>query len=173
MATKTISLELDAYEKLKAAKRPGESFSATVRRARFGPSDSTGRTILALLQDLAVEPTDRAAAKYWNADLAAARTTTPSRWRERRMKLVDTDFLIDLQREWASENAGPATAFLHANHGTALAISTVSVLEFLEGYEHPRAGERLLEAYLRLPVTDSVARRGQPPAPGDCAPTAR
>ena len=82
MATKTISLELDAYEKLKAAKRPGESFSATVRRARFGPSDSTGRTILALLQDLAVEPTDRAAAEYWNADLAAARTTTPSRWRD-------------------------------------------------------------------------------------------
>ena len=76
------------------------------------------------------------------------------------MKIVDTDFLIDLQREWASENAGPATAFLHAHHGIALAISTVSVLEFLEGYEHPRAGERLLEAYVRLPVTDSVARRG-------------
>ena len=65
MATKTISLELDAYEKLKAAKQPGESFSATVRRARFGPSDSTGRTILTLLQNLAVEPADRAAAEYW------------------------------------------------------------------------------------------------------------
>ena len=52
MATKTISLELDAYETLKAAKRPGESFSATVRRARFGPSDSTGRSVLTLLQNL-------------------------------------------------------------------------------------------------------------------------
>ena len=76
MATRTISLELDAYEKLEAAKRPGESFSATVRRARFGPRDFTGRTILALLQDLAVEPADRAAAEYWTAGVAAARTTT-------------------------------------------------------------------------------------------------
>ena len=81
MATKTISLELDAYDKLKAAKRPGESFSATVRRARFGPSDSTGRSILALLRNLTVEPADRAAAEYWTAGVAAARTTTPSRWR--------------------------------------------------------------------------------------------
>ena len=35
MATKTISLELDAYEKLKRAKRGSESFSEVVRRARF------------------------------------------------------------------------------------------------------------------------------------------
>lgn len=36
MATKTISLELDAYEKLKAAKRsPRESFSSVVRRAQW------------------------------------------------------------------------------------------------------------------------------------------
>lgn len=35
MATKTISLELDAYEKLRRAKRGGESFSAVVRRARL------------------------------------------------------------------------------------------------------------------------------------------
>ena len=35
MAIKTISLELDAYEKLRRAKRGGESFSAVVRRARF------------------------------------------------------------------------------------------------------------------------------------------
>ena len=76
MATKTICLEMDAYEKLKDAKRPGESFSATVRRASFGPRDSTGRTILALLQDLTVEPADREAAEYRTAGVAAARTTT-------------------------------------------------------------------------------------------------
>jgi predicted CopG family antitoxin len=31
VATKTISLELDAYERLKTAKRPGESSSEVVR----------------------------------------------------------------------------------------------------------------------------------------------
>ena len=82
MATKTISLELDAYEKLRAAKRPGESFSATVRRARFGPSDSTGRSVLTLLQNLNAEAADRDAAEYWTGTAAAARTVTPSRWRE-------------------------------------------------------------------------------------------
>ncbi len=46
MATKTISLELDAYEKLKRAKRGGESFSEVVRRARFDPEESTGERIL-------------------------------------------------------------------------------------------------------------------------------
>lgn len=47
MATKTISLELDAYEKLKTQKKPGESFSAVVRRAEFGYGNGmTGREIL-------------------------------------------------------------------------------------------------------------------------------
>jgi hypothetical protein len=46
MATKTISLEIDAYERLKACKRHGESFSAVVRRAEFPDSPSTGRSIL-------------------------------------------------------------------------------------------------------------------------------
>lgn len=46
MAIKTISLELDAYEKLKRAKRGKESFSAVVRRARFDAEDSSGASIL-------------------------------------------------------------------------------------------------------------------------------
>ena len=79
MATKTITLELDAYEKVKAAKRPGESFSATVRRARFGPSDSTGKTILASMDELTVRPADREAVKYWSSGAVDARTTTPLR----------------------------------------------------------------------------------------------
>ena len=76
------------------------------------------------------------------------------------MKLVDTDFLIDRQREWAAGERGPATTFLREHDATSFAISTVSLLEFLEGYEHPRDAEVLLDAYARLPVTDGVARRG-------------
>jgi len=50
MATKTISLELDAYEKLRAAKRAGESFSAVVRRASFEDELLTGEKLRAWLR---------------------------------------------------------------------------------------------------------------------------
>lgn len=53
MATKTISLELDAYEKLKAAKvRERESFSSVVRRAVFRAEPHTGAAVLEHLRDL-------------------------------------------------------------------------------------------------------------------------
>ena len=58
MATKTITLELDAYEKLRRAKRSErESFSEVVRRARWDEAASTGASILAQLAELhAKEP---------------------------------------------------------------------------------------------------------------------
>ena len=47
MATKTITLEIDAYEKLKSAKRGDrESFSSVVRRANFLGPEGTGGAIL-------------------------------------------------------------------------------------------------------------------------------
>lgn len=53
MATKTISLELDAYEKLRKAKRSErESFSEVVRRARWEDPAPTGPQILAYLSDV-------------------------------------------------------------------------------------------------------------------------
>lgn len=42
MATKTITLELDAYEKLRIAKRRGESFTEVVRRAVWVDAPTTG-----------------------------------------------------------------------------------------------------------------------------------
>jgi hypothetical protein len=46
MATKTITLEIDAYEKLRLSKRPGESFTDVVRRARFDGSVATGASLV-------------------------------------------------------------------------------------------------------------------------------
>ena len=54
MATKTISLELDAYERLRRARRsPRESFSSVVRRARWDGAGATGPEVLAFLEGLA------------------------------------------------------------------------------------------------------------------------
>jgi len=45
MPTKTITLGIDAYEKLRAAKRGGESFTEVVRRAVIPASAPTGKHI--------------------------------------------------------------------------------------------------------------------------------
>ena len=51
MATKTISLEIDAYEKLRRAKRSDrESFSSVVRRARWEDAPPTGADVLERLR---------------------------------------------------------------------------------------------------------------------------
>ena len=47
MATKTISLKLDAYEKLRAARRqPSESFSQVILRARWPEEPITAGELL-------------------------------------------------------------------------------------------------------------------------------
>jgi predicted CopG family antitoxin len=52
MATKTISLEIDAYDRLKRARRfPSESFSSVVRRAVFPGDSLTGADLLARMAD--------------------------------------------------------------------------------------------------------------------------
>jgi hypothetical protein len=50
MATKTISLELDAYEKLEKARKAGESYSDVVRRASLADAPLTGERLRAYLR---------------------------------------------------------------------------------------------------------------------------
>ena len=52
MATKTISLRVEAYEKLRRArKHPSESFSDVVMRARWDDQTVTGGELLALIRE--------------------------------------------------------------------------------------------------------------------------
>ncbi len=52
MATKTISLRVEAYEKLRRAKtRSNESFSDVVMRARWDDQTVTGGELLALVRE--------------------------------------------------------------------------------------------------------------------------
>jgi len=52
MATKTISLRLEAYERLRRARRhPGESFSDVVMRAHWPEEPATAREYLAHVRE--------------------------------------------------------------------------------------------------------------------------
>jgi Putative antitoxin len=52
MSTKTISLKLEAYERLRAARRyPGESFSEIVLRATWPEDTITARELISLSRD--------------------------------------------------------------------------------------------------------------------------
>lgn len=83
MATKTISLELDAYEKLSRAKRsPRESFSQVVRRAVWPEEGLTGARLLARVRAqmrAGTTPIDEATLDRLDAAQASPRRAS-SKW---------------------------------------------------------------------------------------------
>lgn len=78
MGTKTISLEDSAYERLRAAKRPGESFSEVIRRILGGrePSFSDFR---GLIDRRSARQLADAVARMREEDLQAQRSRTGGR----------------------------------------------------------------------------------------------
>ena len=76
------------------------------------------------------------------------------------MKLLDTCFLIHLQREWTRGEPGPAHGYLERPSEDEYAVSVVTTLEFLEGYRHPRDAERFLEPFRQIDVNSEIARVG-------------
>jgi Putative antitoxin len=53
MATKTISIDLEAYERLQAARRsPNESFSRVIKRAHWPNEPATAAALLDALAEL-------------------------------------------------------------------------------------------------------------------------
>jgi predicted nucleic acid-binding protein len=75
--------------------------------------------------------------------------------------IVDTTFLIDLEREIAHGQAGPAMEFLARHHAQPMRISVITLGELAEGYEDPAAPglEELIAPYGIVEITQSIARR--------------
>jgi len=69
MATKTITLDIDAYERLIAAKQEeNESFSSVVRRALWPDMPQSGTAILNYLSSRPVKMTEEALNQIEEAD---------------------------------------------------------------------------------------------------------
>jgi predicted nucleic acid-binding protein len=73
--------------------------------------------------------------------------------------ILDTTFLIDLQRELVRRETGPATRFLEGNRSVTFKVSVVTLGEFLEAYDPERMaeGRRLFEGMETLAVDQAVA----------------
>jgi predicted nucleic acid-binding protein len=76
-----------------------------------------------------------------------------------RPALLDTSYLIDLERETAAGVPGPACRFLHALQGRPLVVSVVTVEEILEGAVDERAAMAALQRFTIQGVHLAQARR--------------
>jgi tRNA(fMet)-specific endonuclease VapC len=75
--------------------------------------------------------------------------------------IVDTTFLIDLEREIARRQSGPAMAFLVHNQTQTMRLSVITLGELAEGYEDPAAPglEELIAPYEIIEITRSIGKR--------------
>jgi predicted nucleic acid-binding protein len=75
--------------------------------------------------------------------------------------IIDTTFLIDLEREISRKKPGSAMEFLARNHAQTMRISVVTFGELAEGYEDPAALEleELIAPYEIVEITRSIGRR--------------
>lgn len=75
--------------------------------------------------------------------------------------IVDTTFLIDLEREVARRQPGPAMEFLAPHQAQTMRISVITFGELAEGYEDPSARglEELIAPYGIVEITQSIGRR--------------
>lgn len=73
MRGKTVTLDSDAYQMLRARKRPGETFSSVIRRAYFIDSVPTGEDLLKWADDAS----DTVSEKYLLSVEAAANQDAP------------------------------------------------------------------------------------------------
>ncbi len=74
------------------------------------------------------------------------------------MKLLDTCFLMDLQREWVKAQPGRAMQYLESHPQEEFAISVITGLEFLEGYEEQPEGERFLAPFRQIDFAGQASR---------------
>ena len=73
------------------------------------------------------------------------------------MLLLDTSFLIELERDIAERRAGPARRLLAARVLEPVAISIVSLGEFAEGFEDSRDVDDFLSRFRVLALSRTIA----------------
>lgn len=73
--------------------------------------------------------------------------------------LLDTSFLIALERETAAGEMGPARAFLPCLRGRPIVVSIISVEELLEGVEDEAAALAALQRFTIQGLHLAQARR--------------
>jgi predicted nucleic acid-binding protein len=76
-----------------------------------------------------------------------------------RPALLDASFLIDLERETARGEVGPARRLLPSLRGRALAVSVVTIAEMLEGAADEMATIAALQRFAVQGVHPAQARR--------------